>query len=291
LFAKIVAKKKRVDASPRNVQSVGELILLKNRDDLYNFLEKSYSIYNRVEYVESDPIFFPTTLNGNKEYIAFVSALFAYGKVRLIKRFLDKFFDYYGTVPDVSKSPNERIYYRFQSYKDIYHLHVYLLKIYEKYGSLEQLLLSYSHNIDEGLEQFVFGVRRYGVDNGLSPGFFQLFPDPKNSGLKRLRMFLRWMIRKDDIDFGLWKCFDKKELLYPIDTHILRFGAKVGILPNETNNLKNAIKITSFFRDINPIDPLKYDFTITRLGMLCGCEFVKNYKCDTCNFWGDCPFC
>lgn len=286
-----MVKRKRVGANLRNAQSVAVPILLKSRDNLVDFLENCYKIYNRVEYVKTDPIFFPTINEGEREYIAFVSALFAYGKVSLINIFLQRFFEHYGREPNSSKEPNQNIYYRFQSYRDVYTIYCFLMDIYEKYGSIEKCFLSFSEDLEVALERFVKFGRVYGVEKNADSGFFQLFPDPKKSGLKRIRMFLRWMIRKDEIDFGLWKSFDKRSLIYPIDTHILRFGFKYGIIKNETNSLNNAKRITEFFKNINPDDPLKYDFTITRLGMLCGCEFEHSRGCEVCGYKSQCPFC
>lgn len=286
-----MVKRKRVGVSPRSAQNAGEQILLKNRDNLLNFLEHCYSIYNRVEYVKTDPIFFPTIQEGEREYIAFVSALFAYGKVSLINNFLQRFFDHYGIKPNTLKNSDPNIYYRFQSHDDVYKIYYFLMDVYERYGSIERCFLSFSDNLEDALGKFVKFGRDFGIKHDAGSGFFQLFPDPKNSGLKRIRMFLRWMVRKDEIDFGLWKNFDKKDLIYPIDTHILRFAFKNGIVKNETNSLKNAIKITEFFKEINSEDPLKYDFTITRLGMVCRCEYEIKADCGVCAHRVRCPFC
>ncbi|PMP71379.1 MAG: TIGR02757 family protein [Calditerrivibrio nitroreducens] len=287
-----MVKKKKAGVSQKNAQNVEEQTHLRNRDSILLFLERSYKVYNRVEFIETDPIFFPTSYKGDKEYVAFVSALFAYGRVNLIKDFLIRFFDYYGNDPfNNIVEENRAVYYRFQTSKDIFNLYVMISEIYEKYGSIEGAFLFFSDKLEEALRRFVLYCREFGQKRSLDRGFFQLFPDPESSGLKRFRMFLRWMIRKDEIDFGLWKNFDRKDLIYPIDTHILRFAYKNGIVSNETNSLKNALKITEFFRVINSSDPLKYDFTLTRLGMVNHCKFKKDYNCEFCTHVINCPFC
>lgn len=287
-----MVKKRKEGANLKSVQNVEGQTRLRNRDNILAFLERSYNIYNRVEFIETDPIFFPTSYKGNKEYVAFVSALFAYGRVNLIKDFLIRFFDYYGNDPyNNIIEENSSVYYRFQTSKDIFYLYVMISEVYEKYGSIEGAFLSFSDKLEEALKRFVLYCREFGQKRSLGRGFFQLFPDPESSGLKRFRMFLRWMVRKDDIDFGLWKSFDRRDLVYPIDTHILRFAYKNGIVSNETNSLKNALKITKFFSDTNPLDPLKYDFTITRLGMVNNCKFEKDCSCEVCAHTINCPFC
>lgn len=284
-----MVKRKRVGASRKNVQNVGVQIPLKSSENLYNFLEKSYERYNRISYAKTDPIFYPISHEGNKEYIGIVSALFAYGKVSLIQKFLDNYFAFFGFYP--SKGFGEiNLYYRFQKSIDIVILYNFLSNIYDKYGSIKNFFLSSSSKLDQSLKNFVNAGREFGMKHGAGRGYFQLFPAPEKSGLKRLRMFLRWMVRDDEIDLGLWKEYSPKELMYPIDTHILRFAKHFGIINNENNIPKNSKIITDFFAEINSDDPVKYDFTITRLGMLCNCHFHSNIICGDCIYISECPF-
>ncbi|MCA1927615.1 MAG: TIGR02757 family protein [Calditerrivibrio sp.] len=262
---------------------------MKNRDSLYHFLEKSYEKYNRISYARTDPIFYPIFHEGNKEYIAIISALFAYGKVSLIQKFLDSYFDVFGFNPS-KRVEKVNLYYRFQKSLDIVILHNFLFDIYDKYGSIRDLFLFFSDNLEKSLKNFINAGREFGIKYGAGSGYFQLFPDPDKSGLKRLRMFLRWMVRDDEIDLGLWKGYSPKELMYPIDTHILRFAKHFSIIKSENNIAKNSKIITDFFVEINSVDPLKYDFTITRLGMLCNCHFDRSSLCENCIYFAECPF-
>ncbi|MCX8083486.1 MAG: TIGR02757 family protein [Calditerrivibrio sp.] len=291
MYVKLVERKKRVDVNPKSVQNVEAQTHLKNKDKLYSFLEASYNNLNKVAYISSDPIFFPKTIEGNTEYISFVSSMFAYGKVAMIKAFLKSFFDHYGLQPTGDRSMSKEMYYRFQKSIDIYNLYRFICDIYERHGSINRFFLSLSNDLETAIKLFIAQARSYGKDKNCTNGYFQLFPDPEKSGLKRLRMFLRWMIRHDEIDFGIWKGYDKKDLIYPIDTHILKFAQRNCIIPNNTNNLTNAIRITDFFKSLSPIDPLKYDFTITRLGMIYGCNFEDGDICKSCNLTNICPFC
>ncbi|MEF3255314.1 MAG: TIGR02757 family protein [Deferribacterales bacterium] len=285
-----MVRRKKVGVSLKSAQNVGVQILLKNRANLYNFLEDCYLKYNRVSYIATDPIFFPAYYDGNKEFISFISAIFSYGKVSLIQRFLEDFFSKYGTNPIIRGEISANIYYRFQKSGDIYLLWRFLKKVYDEYGSINNYFLYKSDNIDNGLREFILDARVFGSLHNAGNGYFQLFPNPDSSGLKRFRMFLRWMIRKDDVDFGIWRGYSPKDLLYPIDTHILRFAKAFGIIKNEVNSNKNSKVISEFFSSINPQDPVKYDFTITRLGMLSNCSFVKNNNCLGCSHLSKCPF-
>ena len=79
-------------------------------------------------------------------------------------------------------------------------------------------------------------------------------------------MFLRWMVRFDTLDLGLWKKIDKKDLILPLDTHTFKVSKKLGLLENRTYNLKSALEISQKLKEFDANDPIKYDFAIYRLG-------------------------
>mgnify|MGYP002640634800 FL=1 len=84
--------------------------------------------------------------------------------------------------------------------------------------------------------------------------------------LKRWMMFLRWMIRKDTIDMGLWSSKYKKNLILPLDTHTFKVSKKLGLLKRNTYDLQAAIEITQVLKKFDATDPMKYDFALYRLG-------------------------
>ena len=79
-------------------------------------------------------------------------------------------------------------------------------------------------------------------------------------------MFLRWMVRNDNLDMGLWTKVDKKDLILPLDTHTFKVSQKLGLLDRKSYDLKSAIIITQELKKLDPQDPIKYDFAIYRLG-------------------------
>ena len=87
-----------------------------------------------------------------------------------------------------------------------------------------------------------------------------------NAPYKRWNMFLRWMVRFDTLDLGLWKKIDKKDLILPLDTHTFKVSKKLGLLENRTYNLKSALEISQKLKEFDANDPIKYDFAIYRLG-------------------------
>jgi len=79
-------------------------------------------------------------------------------------------------------------------------------------------------------------------------------------------MYLRWMVRKDNLDLGLWSKIDKKDLLLPLDTHTFKVSERLGLLKRKTYDMKAAIEITNRLRQFDKEDPIKYDFALYRLG-------------------------
>ena len=83
---------------------------------------------------------------------------------------------------------------------------------------------------------------------------------------KRYMMYLRWMVRKDNLDMGLWSKIDKKDLLMPLDTHTFKMSQKLKLLKRKTYDMKAAIELTERFKKWDKLDPIKYDFALYRLG-------------------------
>ena len=105
-----------------------------------------------------------------------------------------------------------------------------------------------------------------------SGGFRQcLLPSPESgSACKRLNLFLRWMVRADAVDTGLWRDVPPSMLVVPLDTHLFRISKRFGLTSRSSADLKTAREITGGFRRISPEDPVKYDFALTRLGIVKG---------------------
>jgi uncharacterized protein (TIGR02757 family) len=252
------------------------------------FFEEIYQNYNHKKFLDTDPITYFYKSTGNKEFSAFIASLFAYGKVKLINRFLNDLFNSCMYLPN--KIDDTELYYRFQKSEDIILLINFLSEIYEKYVNLENYFLEKSVNLEDAFVMFYEDVKNFGKRYNAGRGFYFLFPNPLKSGAKRFRMFFRWMIRNDNVDPGLWKNYKPKELIFPIDTHVIKFSYNNGIIKSKSNTYKNALKITEFFKCINQQDPVKYDFSLTRLGMLINCKYVKTQNCKNCVHIKKCPF-
>ncbi len=204
------------------------------------------------------------------EYISFICALFAYGNVKAIVNFLSNIdFRILDEKESYIQDKLKNKYYRFQKNEDVCNIFLILSRI-KKETSLEDLfLIGYkkNHNILEGLESLLLEIRKNYTGNTDGFNFLvskldRVYVSPN----KRLNMYLRWMVRKDNIDLGLWKNVEKKDLIIPLDTHIFRQSKKLGLLSRKTYDLKAALEITNNLRKLDPDDPVKYDFAIYRMG-------------------------
>ena len=99
-------------------------------------------------------------------------------------------------------------------------------------------------------------------------GFYHMLPNPANGGaMKRINMFLRWMIRKSPVDLGIWDFMQPKDLLIPLDVHVARISRNMGLLNRKSNDFKAVIELTSKLKEFSPNDPTKYDFAMFAFGV------------------------
>lgn len=125
---------------------------------------------------------------------------------------------------------------------------------------------------------------RAGWAPGLSRQRDFLFPDPrKGSACKRHNLFLRWMVRKEDgVDLGIWTALSPGDLIVPVDTHMARMGCRMGWTRRRAPDWLMAEEITAAFRAVCPDDPVKFDFALTRIGILGECAPRRPGACDVC---------
>ncbi|NPA73272.1 MAG: TIGR02757 family protein [Epsilonproteobacteria bacterium] len=205
------------------------------------------------------------------EYISLICALFAYGKASLIVKFLYS-LDF--TLLDKSKKEIKEglkgRYYRFQSNEDVVEFFK-TLSLIKKESSLEDIFLKgYKKNSKtiEGIFELISFI--YDINPYRSRGYEFLvgkIPTKRiTSPYKRWFMFLRWMVRKDSLDMGLWQRVDKKDLLVPLDTHTFNISKKLGLIDRKSYDFKAVEELTKSLRRFDKDDPVKYDFAIYRLG-------------------------
>jgi uncharacterized protein (TIGR02757 family) len=106
------------------------------------------------------------------------------------------------------------------------------------------------------------------IQNEVGMGFYHLIPNPQNGGaMKRMNMFLRWMVRKGPVDLDIWNFIETSELLIPLDVHVARLSREMGLLKRSSNDFKAVLELNENLKNYCPQDPVKYDFAIFGLGV------------------------
>ena len=263
-------------------------------------LEALYARYNHRVFIPPDPLQFVYKYPNpaDKEVVGFLSAALAFGRVRQIEKSLNELFmlmdpSPWAFVAGFGKARRERLdtfRHRFITGRDIADLLQILKVVINKKHSIEsQFLTGYSHadkSIIPALSKFcesLFAIHARATGGVISRGLKYLLTDPSaGSACKRLNLFLRWMVRSDEVDPGLWKSVDKVRLIVPVDVHIGRLCKILGFYERKTLSLNTAVEITEKFARIEPNDPVKYDFALSRIGILDNCTGRRRFECEDC---------
>ncbi len=239
-------------------------------------LEYLYKTYNKKEYINPDPLMFLYEFpeKQDQEIAGLLAACFAYGRVEMIIKtvavILEKMKNRpYQYIVNGSKESIDADFkgfrYRFATQEHLSNLILGIQVVIEKYTSLENCFYTKWKQSDETivpaltfLTDQIRGTRQIG----------HLLADPnKKSACKRSHLFLRWMVRQDQVDPGGWDKINPSQLIVPLDTHMYKAGKMLGFTKRKSMDLKTAIEITNGFRAIEKDDPIKYDFCLTRFGI------------------------
>ena len=273
--------------------------------DLTSLLNKLYAGRSSL-HLENDPLSRCRRYHSpeDREVAALIASAFAYGNVKIILKTLDGIFGEMGSSPRryVERfDPQEGLRcfagfkHRFNDNRDLCALLLAIRMILGVAGSIEAFFLQGhepgARNTTRSLSAFsdavlsldfhqVFGARTIPKDSYFP--FF--FPSPASgSACKRLCMFLRWLVRPDDgIDLGLWSGVSPSQLVIPVDLHIRRIARSLGLTGRNQADWKMACEITDRLRELDPDDPVKYDFSLCHLGISEGCDGKNEERCLTC---------
>lgn len=240
-------------------------------------LDGLYARYNQRCFVDPDPLvpLYRYPDSRDQEVVGLIAATLAFGNVKQILKsievVLQAFPEPAATLPALSermvRARLDGFRHRYVTGAEMASLLSAAAVALREHGSLGACFAA----MDEGeeptllpaLTRFVAYLRGHG---GLEKNY--LLPDPAlGSACKRWFMLLRWMVREDDVDLGLWKALGAHRLLIPVDTHMHRVAGGLGLTRRKSADLKTALEITQAFRVICPEDPVRYDFCLTRLGI------------------------
>lgn len=278
----------------------------KRTTQIRDVLEKLYKRYNRRELISPDPLQFLYRYSkpADIEITAFLASALAYGRVQQIEKSLNNLLIRMGDSPsefvinfDRDKRKTLKDFkHRFTTGDDISDLLTLLRTVISRHGSIEQYFArGYNpgdRNIIPALSEFcnsLLDIHAAGHKGQPARGLKYLLVSPAGgSACKRLNLFLRWMVRYDDVDTGLWKSIDQARLIVPVDVHMGRLCKILGLYDQKTISLSAAAEITESFAEIEPADPVKYDFALSRIGILENCTGRRRKGCEFCELFGFC---
>ena len=275
---------------------------------LKEILDRFYDEYDFAGRIPHDPIEFPRRYRRREdiEVTAFIASCFAYGRVELFRPIIEKILSPMGESPysflsDFETKRRGALFafkYRFNESRDIVALLFIIHSLLREYSTLENAFKRHCRKGDEntggGIAGFVDEILSldtspvYGA-NIRPPGLIQFFPSPaKGSACKRMNLFLRWMVRRDALDLGVWSRVSPSRLVVPLDTHVIRVGRCLHLTRYTSPGWPMAREITASLRRLDPADPVKYDYALCHLGMMSACGFNRAQRDAHCPLRGVC---
>ena len=273
-------------------------------------LERLYREFDYGARVGRDALQFPLryTEPRDRELVSLLTACLAYGRVDLFGRELDKVLRVMGPSParfvaDFDPARDARAFdgfrYRFNRPRDLVAFCLAAREILARYGTLEKCFAAGDPDaqgpIGPALERFARAfldadLREVFPRGQRSRGYRHLFPLPSVGGpCKRLHLFLRWMVRREPPDFGLWTSISPARLLMPVDTHVENISRAIGLTRRRSRTWTMAVEITARLAVIDPADPVKYDFALCHKRMSGDCLDRRDAQvCAPCGFKAVC---
>ena len=240
-------------------------------------LDQKVLQYNVPGFIADDPISIPHRFIAKQdiEIAGFLTATISWGNRRSIVSNAQRLVGMMGGSPydfllhakSEDFKPFLRFVHRTFNGNDCVFFLTSLKHIYSQYHSLEPLF----GTMDErGAAHAISVFREVFLSTAHLPRSEKHIADPLNgSAAKRINMFLRWMVRRDGcgVDFGIWESIDPAKLVCPLDLHVGRVARKLGLLHRHQNDWKAAMELTVALRELDPVDPVKYDFALFGTGV------------------------
>jgi uncharacterized protein (TIGR02757 family) len=266
-----------------------------------DFFDNLYSTYNRQDFIHPDPLEFlhEYGCSLDREITGIIASSLAYGRVAQILCSVGRVLSRMGSSPrkflesatrETLNTSFSGFRHRFTTGDELIEFLLAVRAVIIRHGSLHRCFLDRHRPEDpdttSALQSFVRELRSH-----LSHSYNSLLPCPeKRSACKRLHLFLRWMVREDEVDPGGWTGVAPAKLVIPLDTHMHRIGLMMGMTGRKQADLRTALEITHAFQRIDPHDPVRYDFSLTRLGIRADTDMsvLRGYQTSKENMRGAC---
>ena len=271
-------------------------------------LDRLYAGFNHPDSA-TDPIHIVRrfTRNDDREIVGFIAAALAFGRVSSVLQSIERVLAVMGPAPAAyvrGFDPRRHgpafagIVHRWTREADIVAMLWLMRQMLGRAGSIEGFFLEgYDGGADDIAEALdSFSTRAMALDLEAAygrvpkrPGVCYFFPRPSaGSGCKRLNLFLRWMVRRDALDLGVWTRVSPAKLIVPLDTHVIRVGRCLRLTTYASPGWRMARDITASLRRVDAQDPVKYDFSICHLGMMNACGLGRPQADSQCPLRGVC---
>jgi uncharacterized protein (TIGR02757 family) len=276
-----------------------------------SFRERLESLYATFDHADSatDPVHIVRRYRSreDREIVGFCAAALAFGRVASVLQSIEALLEVMGPHPaefvrefePIRDSARiEPLVHRWIRGRDLVALLLILQRMLREAKTIEAFFVAGDEpsTPDIGPALDAFATRAIDIDLSEAygrvpkrPGVCYFFPRPTaGSACKRLNLFLRWMIRKDAIDLGVWSCVSPSRLIVPLDTHVIRLGRCLRLTRYTTPGWKMAAEITASLRAINPDDPVRFDFSLCHVGMMNACGYGRPQGDKQCPLRGSC---
>jgi len=246
-----------------------------------DFLDEKVALYNRPNFIESDPISIPHRFIKKQdiEIAGFFAAILAWGQRKTILNKCNELLECMDNSPhDFMVNHTDGDLKAFLGFKHrtfnevdaLYFIH-FLSWFYRHQDSLEKAFLIGQTGAIDSMESILTQFQRHFFSLEDAPGRTKkhISSPATRSACKRINMYLRWMVRQDEqgVDFGIWKQISPAQLICPCDLHVDRVGRKLGLITRKQTDWGTAVELTQVLRSFDPLDPVKYDFALFGLGV------------------------
>ncbi|TEY03958.1 TIGR02757 family protein [Campylobacter sp. US33a] len=244
---------------------------MQNFNQLKKELDRLANEKNTIQALFDAPDPLQIAKRHNDEFIALICALFAYGNAKNIVNFLNKLdFSLLNLSQNQIQKELKNLKYRFQNEEDITQIFITFSRLKNEISLNELFTKPYEkrQNITDSILAFMQKIKTLNSYSSYGYDFFfsKIWQNTPTSPLKRYNMYLRWMVRKDELDLGLFAKIDKKDLLIPLDTHTHKVSLELKLLKRKIYDFKSVLELTQKLKEFDPNDPVKYDFALYRLG-------------------------
>lgn len=252
-----------------------------NSEELKLFLDEKVELYNNPDFIDSDPIQIPHlfSLKEDIEIAGFLSATIAWGNRKMIIKNSHRMMQLMGNSPydfvmshqDYQLEELQNFVHRTFNGQDFMSFIKGLQHIYKNHNGLENVF--HKHQDENSMQKSIHEFKKIFFEIDHQYRTQKHISDPlNNSAAKRINMFLRWMVRQDNkgVDLGIWKNIAPSLLSCPLDVHSGNVARKLGLLTRKQNDAKALLELDTQLRELDPIDPVKYDFALFGLGVFEG---------------------